>query len=265
MYWISVKFRGSKKIFKRTIFHGFRVYSIIVHTNWQLQVSDESSAYPHYIPIKTYPPKRRKKNHKHRSPQLLIGPRASDPHRSCWSLTPPQKRPRWPSWPTSKSNKGRQWAAMSYHVPCWNSEYYTYYHIYITHIIHRSQILLKKKHSMFESKNPQRFYVSGLFAELQTLFLATKNSHEKHHGLLDVGQRNPNHQLKTEVNIPLFIGLKYHPFGGAGFRQPSIRSRITRWLEDHPTDPGDFMTWSGSKSLSWSLPWGHNAGLNPAL
>jgi hypothetical protein len=28
--------------------------------------------------------------------------------------------------------------------------------------------------------------VSGLFAQLQTLFLATKNSHEKHHGLLDV-------------------------------------------------------------------------------
>ena len=32
-----------------------------------------------------------------------------------------------------------------------------------------------------------------------------------------MGQRNPNHQLKTVVNIPLFIGFQPDS-GGAGFR-----------------------------------------------
>ena len=49
--------------------------------------------------------------------------------------------------------------------------------------------------------------------------------------------RNPNHQLKTVVNIPLFIGFENHPFGGAGF------------LSFHPA----YVT--GKSTSSMSFPW----------
>ena len=67
-----------------------------------------------------------------------------------------------------------------------------------------------------------------------------------------MGQRNPNHQLKTVVNIPLFWMAFNHPFGGAGFLPSTVSSDImsTEFLDPRITQD-DFLDHLGRQSWMW--------------